>query len=146
MLTSGQVLATFSSVVEASEFLGVAQGTVYQFLRTPNRKRIHNNNIYTIEFVGVKVMTEAEREAELRAKETEDETRKRLQITPYGKHNDEEWFNQMLKRVQERLYPDGYSEHDEFLRRKAVRRQLDGKMKPRGVEEDVPDDLDEFML
>ena len=56
-------------------------------------------------------------ETKKRAKETEDETRKRLGLSPYGKHNDEEWMLALIKKVEKRLIDEGYDPKVEFQRR-----------------------------
>jgi hypothetical protein len=59
---------------------------------------------------------------ELRKRETEDQTRRRLGLNPYGEWRNDEWLNAMMDRVHKELYPDGYDEHAAWLSMKGKER------------------------
>lgn len=65
-------------------------------------------------------------ELRLRAKETEDETRRRLGLNPYGEWRNDEWIQAMIDRVDKMLYPDGYDEHAAYLSMKGKERAVKG--------------------
>lgn len=115
-----EIWKEFETVVECAEFFGITNNVIYNRCNKPD---------HAYKYLGYKLKFQSERrdgvysnpsgddtkEARLRATETEDETRRRLELNPYGEWRNEEWLNAMFKRVGEKLYPDGYDEHAAWL-------------------------------
>jgi len=110
----------FETSIECAEFFGISRGVVY------NRC---NASHHAYEHLGYKLKFQSERrdgvysnslaedteETRLRKGETEDETRRRLKLNPYGEWRNDEWLNAMMERVNKEIYPDGYDSHMAWL-------------------------------
>ena len=127
-----EIWKEFETTDKCSEFFGISRSTIYNRCNKPD-------NAYR--YLGYKLKFESERrdgvysntsadgteETRLRKNETEDQTRKRLGLNPYGEWRNDEWLNAMFKRVGERLYPDGYDEHAAWLSWKGKLRTQKGQ-------------------
>lgn len=115
----GEIWKEFETAVECAEFFGISKGGLY------NRC---NDSHHTYEYLGYKLKFQSERrdgvysklydntqEVRLRKNETEDETRRRLGLNPYGEWRNDEWIFAMMERVNKELYPDGYDSHMAWL-------------------------------
>jgi hypothetical protein len=115
-----EIWKEFETSAECAEFFGITKSVIYNRCNKPN---------HAYKYLSYKLKFESERrdgvysntsadgttESRLRAKETEDETRRRLGLNPYGEWRNDEWLSAMFKRVDEKLYPDGYDEHMAWL-------------------------------
>jgi len=143
----GEIWKEFETTNECADFFGISRGVVY------NRC---NDSHHAYEHLGYKLKFQSERrdgvysnslaentqEARLRAKETEDETRKRLGLNPYGSWRNDEWLNAMMERVNKELYPDGYDEHMAWLSWKGKLRLQKGQRRE-SEEERLAREIDE---
>jgi hypothetical protein len=137
----------FETTDEAAEFFGVSRGTIY------NRCNISN---HAYKYLGYKLKFESKKkdgvynislgdvttENRLRAKETEDQTRRRLGLNPYGEWRNDEWLNAMFDRVNKELYPDGYDEHAAWLSMRGKERAQKGQQRE-SEEERLAKEIDE---
>ena len=115
-----EIWKEFETTDECSEFFGISKSVIYNRCNKPD---------HAYKYLGYKLKFESERrdgvyskpledgtkEGRLRATETEDETRRRLGLNPYGSWRNDEWLNAMMERVNKELYPDGYDEHMAWL-------------------------------
>lgn len=115
-----EIWKEFESSIECAEFFGVSRSVIYTRCN-------HSNHAYS--YLGYKLKFQSEKregvytnslvhnteETRLRANETEDETRRRLGLNPYGEWRNDEWLNAMFDRANKKLYPDGYDEHAAWL-------------------------------
>ena len=115
-----EIWKEFETVVECGEFFGISNNVIYNRCNKPD---------HTYEYLGYKLKFHSERrdgvytnpsggdtkEVRLRKNETEDETRRRLGLNPYGEWRNDEWIFAMMERVNKELYPDGYDEHMAWL-------------------------------
>jgi hypothetical protein len=141
------IFKEFETSVECAKFFGISRGVVYNRCNTPH---------HAYEYLGYKLKFQSERrdgvysnslaedteETRLRKGETEDQTRRRLGLNPYGEWRNDEWLNAMFKRVDERLYPDGYDEHAAWLSWKGKLRGQKGQTRE-SEEERLSKEIDE---
>ena len=126
-----EIWKEFETSAECAEFFGITKSVIYNRCNKPN---------HAYRYLGYKLKFESEKrdgvysntsadgttESRLRAEETEDETRRRLGLNPYGEWRNDLWLNAMFDRVNKKLYPDGYDEHMAWLSwRGKVRAQKD---------------------
>ena len=104
-----EIWQEFETVVECAEFFGITNNVIYNRCNKPD---------HAYKYLGYKLKFQSERrdgvysnpsgddtkEGRLRATETEDETRRRLGLNPYGEWRNDEWLNAMFKRVGEKLW------------------------------------------
>ena len=142
-----EIWKEFETTDDCVEFFGISKGVVYNRCNKPDD---------TYEYLGYKLKFQSERrdgvysnslaentqEARLRAKETEDETRRRLGLNPYGEWRNDEWLNAMMERVNKELYPDGYDEHMAWLSWKGKLRLQKGQRRE-SEEERLAREIDE---
>ena len=131
-----EVWKEFESVIECADFFNKSKAVIYNRCNTPNHAFAEMG--YKLKFQTekrenvksrVEVYAERDKEAKLRAKETEDETRRRLGLNPYGEWRNDEWIQAMIDRVDKMLYPDGYDPHMVWLREKALSRAQKGQQR-----------------
>ena len=150
----GEVYKIFDTIEECAKYFNRTKSVIYNHCA--------KSNIFYIEN-GIKVRFEAEKnqqqkvvnvsdrsdvvEKRLRAKETEDQTRRRLGLNPYGEWRNDEWMNAMFARVDKMLYPDGYDEHLAWLSMKGKERIDKGKTRvsQETMEESYKDIDEEFL-
>jgi len=106
----------FASVTEAAKFFGYTQTGMYTKLNEPNK--LHSirdsNEKYYFKLIPKELNTE---EAIRRASETEDETRKRLGLNPYGDWRNDEWIFAMVDRVNAEhkgVYSEAYQKYGNY--------------------------------
>jgi hypothetical protein len=142
-----EIYKIFETTIECAEFFGISKGAVYN--------RCNHSN-YTYSHLGYKFKFKSEKrtgvytnskahnteETRLRANETEDETRRRLGLNPYGEWRNDEWLNAMFDRVGKELYPDGYDEHAAWLSWKGKLRLQKGQARE-SEEERLAREIDE---
>lgn len=134
----GRLYKEFETIDECVEYFGKSKAIIYNACTLVNYKFVHEGQELVFEAVkryreekpkgeDMRLSNENKLEKELRAKETEDETRRRLGLNPYGEWRNDEWLNAMFERVNKELYPDGYDEHAIWLREKGMERLKAGK-------------------
>ena len=115
-----EIWKEFETTKECAEFFGITKSVVYTRCN-------HSHHAYG--YLGYKLKFQSERrdgvyskalvqdtiETRLRKDETEDETRRRLGLNPYGSWRNDEWLNAMMDRVNKEIYPDGYDSHMAWL-------------------------------
>jgi hypothetical protein len=115
-----EIWKEFETTDKCAEFFGITKSVIYNRCNKPN---------HTYRYLGYKLKFASERrdgvytnpslddtkEVRLRANETEDETRRRLGLNPYGEWRNDEWMQAMIDRVDKMLYPDGYDSHMAWL-------------------------------
>ena len=151
----GEVYKIFDTVEECAKYFNRTKAVIYNHCAKFNNFYVEN---------GIKVRFEAEKkevvvkeevessradvvEKRLRATETEDQTRRRLGLNPYGEWRNDEWMNAMFERVDKMLYPDGYDEHLVWLSKKGKERIDKGKTRvsQETLEESYKDIDEEFL-
>ena len=151
----GEIYKIFDTVEECAEYFGKSKAVIHN--------RCAKFNVFYLENE-VKIKFEAERkeprtkekveltrsdvvEKKLRATETEDQTRRRLGLNPYGEWRNDEWLFAMFDRVNKQLYPDGYDEHAAWLSMKGKERMVKGTVRvAQEIIEEGYKDIDEEFL
>jgi hypothetical protein len=138
----GEIVQRFDSAENCATYYGLDRKLVYRYTNKPHVGRNVNGTRLTFETVG-KASYSKHNDPEVlrRRKETEDQTRRRLGLNPYGEWRTDEWINAMIERVDKILYPDGYDHHAEWLRQRAY-----GKYAKSPQKVEVEDDLEDFEL
>ena len=148
----------FEGVGNCAEFFKKTKAVIYNRCATPDRLFLELGINLKFESPSTKVRgTGGERrdkrfkdtnveEAKLRANETEDQTRRRLGLNPYGEWRNDEWLYAMFARVDKMLYPQGYDEHAAWLSMKGKERLEKNKTRVSAEtwEESYKDIDDEF--
>ena len=137
----------FETTDECAEFFGVSRGVIYN--RCNDLNHVYEYSGYKLKFFsekrdGVYSDSSADntKETRLRKSETEDETRRRLGLNPYGSWRNDDWLNAMMERVNKELYPYGYDEHMAWLSMKGKERALKGQQRE-SEEERLAKEIDE---
>ena len=127
----GEVYKEFDTVCDCAEFFKKTKAVIYNRRAAPNRLFLEfginlkfqcaniSKGSYTYEVERIEQLLGDKEEMKLRAIETEDETRKRLGLNPYGKARDDIWMTEMFERVNKQLYPDGYDPRETWLAQRA---------------------------
>ena len=116
----GSLYKEFSSVTAAAEHFNTRVGRISTYTATPDK--LHKMGEGKYRFVSKGRTTNNKAGRINTEKETEDQIRRRLGLNPYGEWRNDEWLNAMFERVNKQLYPDGYDNHEMFLRQKAMDR------------------------
>ena len=129
----GEIYKIFDSVDECAEYFGRSRAVVFN--HCAKSKLFYKENGIMLRFESEKREPKAVKESDrsdvvekrLRATETEDQTRRRLGLNPYGEWRNDEWLFAMFDRVNKMLYPDGYDEHAAWLSMKGKERMSKGQ-------------------
>lgn len=152
-----EVWKEFQGVTDCAEFFKKTKAVIYNRCATPNRFFLEFGVNLRFESASIKVkvgekvdgrlMGSSIDEAKLRATETEDETRRRLGLNPYGDWRNDEWLFAMFDRVNKQLYPDGYDAHTAWLSMRGKERIQKGKVRVASeiIEEGYKDIDEEFL-
>jgi hypothetical protein len=140
----------FDTVEECASFFGKTKAIIYN--RCSSSNRFFPEMGVNVNFTSQRAKQKVEQgekidkrfssidEAKLRKTETEDQTRRRLGLNPYGDWRNDEWIYAMMERVNQRLYPDGYDEHAAWLSMREKDRTQKGRTKRRLDTEDIIDE------
>ena len=114
------IFKEFETTDECAKFFGISRGVVYNRCNTSHHAYDYLG--YKLKFQSEKrdgpysnSLVENTKETRLRKSETEDETRRRLGLNPYGSWRNDEWISAMMERVNKEIYPDGFDEHSAWL-------------------------------
>ena len=150
----GEVYKVFDTVDECAAFFNRSKAVIYNHCAKPDILYVENG--IKVRFQSEKMQERKEKglsdrsdvlEKRLRANETEDQTRRRLGLNPYGEWRNEEWLFAMFDRVNKRLYPDGYDAHTAWLVEKGKQRIEKGqtRVSQETLEESYKDIDEEFL-
>ena len=144
----GEIYKIFDTIEECAEFFNRSKAVIFN--HCAKSKLFYKENGIMLSFQSerreARQVKESDRsdvvERRLRATETEDQTRRRLGLNPYGEWRNDEWLNAMFDRVNKELYPEGYDEHAAFLSWKAKQRADKGQRRE-SEEERLAREIDE---
>ena len=129
-----EIWREFETTDICSEFFGISKTTIYT--RCNNSDHAYEYSGYKLKFFSEKrnsvysdSSADGTTESRLRKSETEDETRRRLGLNPYGEWRNDKWIQAMMDRVNKELYPDGYDSHMAWLSMKGKERTLKGQQR-----------------
>jgi hypothetical protein len=130
---NGEIYKIFDTVDQCAEYFRRTKAVIFN--HCAKSKLFYRENGIMLSFQSerreAKEVKESDRsdviERKLRATETEDQTRRRLGLNPYGEWRNDEWLFAMFDRVNKKLYPDGYDEHAAFLSWKGKQRGVKGQ-------------------
>lgn len=152
-----KIFKEFKSVGECADFFNVDKGVIYRRSSTPQKYFLESG--VKLRFIAPPIRKLGERkdgidgrikdkeEIELRKNETEDQTRRRLGLNPYGSWRNDKWLFEMFDRVNKQLYPDGYDAHAAWLAEKGQKRIKEGRTRvAQEVMYEVYKDIDDEFL
>jgi hypothetical protein len=126
----GKIYKVFGTIREAANFFNLSVPSI--------SNKISVKKYYKLNDLMLTFETKSAKDGLDRLFETEDETRRRLGLNPYGEWRNDEWLNAMFERVNKELYPDGYDHHMEWLRNRTYNNSKK-KLQPQEVEDDIED-------
>jgi len=129
----GEVYKIFDTIEDCAEFFNRSKAVIFN--HCAKSKLFYKENGIMLSFQSekreAKEVKESDRsdvvEKRLRATETEDQTRRRLGLNPYGSWRQGTWLQEMFDRVNKELYPDGYDAHAAWLALRGKERLKEGK-------------------
>lgn len=124
----GNIYKVFTSVKEAAEFFGVSVPSM--------SNKISIKKFYNLKDLMLTFQTKSIGDGLDRLYETEDDTRRRLGLNPYGEWRTDEWINAMVDRVNKEHFPNGFNERLEFQRRRGYQNQKASMKRKKESEEE----------